>query len=134
MTMTTMRTKKSRFLIAALLPAAGLFCLLAAALPASEKPAAPQKPHQPYALVVGTVFFEDSGRLVRGAKVEVKQKEGRKRWESSTNMEGEFAVRLPAGKAVYIVEAQFEGRAPDRKEFEVTGDERVDVILHLKAR
>ena len=93
-----------------------------------------QKPGQPYALVVGTVFFEDSGRLVRGAKVEVKQKDGRKRWEASTNGEGEFSVRLPAGKAVYIVEAQAEGRAPDRKEVEITGDERVEIVLHLKAR
>ena len=62
-----MRTKKSRFLALGVLLAAGLAA------------AAPQKPHQPYALVVGTGFFEDSGRLVRGAKVEVKQKEGRKR-------------------------------------------------------
>jgi hypothetical protein len=108
--------------------AAGLVCLLLAA------GASGQKPGQPYSLVVGTVFFEDSGRLVRGAKIEVKQKEGRKRWEASTNMEGEFSVRLPAGKAVYIVEAQAEGRAPDRKEVEITGDERVDVVLHLKAR
>jgi hypothetical protein len=96
--------------------------------------AAAQKPGQPYALIVGTVFFEDSGRLVRGASVEVKQKEGRKHWGSSTNMEGEFSLRLPAGKGVYIVEARAEGRAPDRKEVEITGDERVDIVLHLKAK
>ncbi len=95
--------------------------------------AAAQKAGQAYAVVVGTVFYED-GRLVRNAKVEVKQKEGRKRWESSTNMEGEFAVRLPAGKAVYIVEAQAPGQAPDRKEVEITADERVDLVLHLKAK
>jgi hypothetical protein len=121
MMMTTMR-KTSRLVVGAVL----LFFAVAVA--------AAQKSGQPYALIVGTVFFEDSGRLVRGAKVEVKQKEGRKRWESSTNMEGEFTFRLPAGKAVYIVEARAEGRAPDRKEVEITGEERVDVVLHLKAR
>jgi len=126
---TTMMMMTTRTTTSKLKVAAGLVSILLAAFAAAG-----QKPGQPYALIVGTVFFEDSGRLVRGAKVEVKQKEGHKHWESSTNLEGEFSFRLPAGKAVYIVEAQSEGRAPDRKEVEITGDERVDVALHLKAK
>jgi len=93
-----------------------------------------QKPGQPYALVVGTVFFEESGRLVRGAQVEVRQKEGKKHWEAATNMTGEFAVRVPAGKAVYIVEVRFEGRQKATKEVEVADDERVDVVVQMKAK
>jgi len=60
--------------------------------------AAAQKPGQPYALVVGTVFFEESGRLVRGAQVEVRQKAGKKHWDAATNTIGEFAVRVPPAR------------------------------------
>ena len=131
-----MRKKKTRnnLLWAVLLVFAALAAFEARALALIVVGPVAQKPGQPYALVVGTVFYEDSGRLVRGAKVEVKQKEGRKRWDAATNMEGEFSVRLPAGKGVYIVEAQAPGREPDRKEVEITGEERVDIVLHLKAK
>jgi hypothetical protein len=96
--------------------------------------AAAQKPGQPYALLVGTVFFEESGRLVRGAQVEVRQKAGKKHWESSTNVTGEFAIRVPAGKATYIIEVKFDGRQKSIKEVEVADDERVDLVVQMKAK
>jgi hypothetical protein len=108
-----------------------LACLLLSAVLA---PIAAQKRLQPYALLYGTVFYEENGFLVRGARVEVRVKDGKKRWESKTNDEGSFAIQVPAGKAVYIVEAQLSGREPDRKEVAVENDERVDVVLHLKGK
>ena len=106
--------------------------LLGAAGP-GDKPS--KSKQQPYCLLFGTVF-DETGRLIRGARVEVRAKEGpkegKKRWESQTDVQGEFAVHLPAGKAVYTVEAHAPGLEPDRKEVEFSSDERIDVVLHLK--
>jgi hypothetical protein len=49
-------------------------------------------------------------------------------------MQGEFSVHLPAGKNVYIVEAQAPGMEPARKEVAFETDERVDVVLHLSPK
>ena len=101
---------------------------------ATEPGDKPSKKQQPYCLLFGTVF-DETGRLVRGATIEVRAKDskgGKKRWESQTGIQGEFAVHLPAGKAVYTVEARAPGLEPDRQEVEFSVDERVDVVLHLK--
>ena len=96
--------------------------------------AAAQKPGQPYALIAGTVFFEENGHLVRGAEVEVKEKDGKKHWRAKTDDAGEFAIRVPAGQAVYNVVVQFPGYQTAQKEVPVTEDERVDVVLHLAVK
>jgi protocatechuate 3,4-dioxygenase beta subunit len=108
---------------------------LALALPAGAGPAtdaqAKKSKRQPYTLLFGTVF-DEAGRLVRGAKVGVRAKEGKGRWESQTDQQGEFAVHLPTTKAVYTVEAKAPGLEPGRREVEVAGEDRVDVVLQLK--
>ena len=86
---------------------------------------------QPHALLFGTVFSED-GRLVRGARVTVKPKEGKGKWETGSDGQGEFAVHLPVGKAVYIVEVQAAGMEPGKKEVAFEGEERQDVVVQLK--
>lgn len=83
-----------------------------------------------YALLFGTVF-DENGRLVRGAEARVRQKEGKRHWEATSDNQGEFAVRLPAGSAVYIVEATAPGFTRDSKEVSFTGDERQDVVLRI---
>lgn len=83
-----------------------------------------------YALLFGTVF-DENGRLVRGAEVRVRQKEGRRQWEARTDTQGEFAVRLPAISAVYIVEATAPGCTRDSKEVSFVADERQDVVLRI---
>jgi hypothetical protein len=125
--MTTMKRSKRPFEAALLM---GL--LLAAATLGVAEPG--QKRFQPYALLAGTVFYEENGFLVRGARVEVRQKDGKKHWQANTNDAGEFAIQVPAGKAVYVVQAEISGRQPDRKEVEVENDERVDIVLHLKGK
>jgi hypothetical protein len=113
--------------------------LAATFLAATARAGAPgQKRFQPYALLVGTVFYEETGFLVRGAHVVVRQKDGqkdgKKHWDAITNAAGEFAIQLPVGKAVYVVEAEIAGHQPDRKEVEVEKDERIDIVLHLKGK
>ena len=87
--------------------------------------------NQPHALLFGTVFGE-GGRLVRGATVIIKVKDGKGKWDAQSDMQGEFAVHLPPVKAVYVVEAQAPGMVPDSKEVAFEGEERQDIVLHLK--
>ena len=135
--MTTTKTTTIRMMTRTtskrLLDAALLACLVMAAATVTSAEAG-QKRQQPYALLVGTVFYEENGFLVRGARVEVRQKDGKKHWESRTNDAGEFSIRVPAGQAVYVIQAEVPGREPARKEVQVENDERVDIVLHLKGK
>lgn len=89
-----------------------------------------KKQAEPYALLVGTVF-DENGRLVRGGQVRVRQKAGKRHWEAATDTRGEFAVRLPAGSAVYLVEATAPGFTRDTKEVSFVADERQDIAMHI---
>ena len=100
---------------------------------ASEKP-------KPYALIFGTVFGPD-GRSVYGVKVRIRRADQKKaHWELYSDHAGEFAQRVPAGKADYVVWADLKGfKSPPGKHLkpgtEVTihiqKDERADLGLHL---
>lgn len=83
-----------------------------------------------YALLVGSVF-DENGLSVRGTEVRVRQKEGKRHWEERTNSQGEFAVRLPVGSYVYIVETSAPGFTRDSREVAFTADERQDVVLRI---
>ncbi len=118
-----------------------LVCLLAALLAATiyglgpesdrqDQPRKKRKEAAPYALLFGTVF-DESGRLVRGASVRVRQKEAKKQWEAVSDTQGEFAVHLPAAPAVYLVEATAPGFSRDSKQVSFTADERQDVVLRI---
>jgi hypothetical protein len=109
---------------------AGLLLLaLAAAGAAGEKKK--KSKLAPQAILAGTVF-QESGFLLRGARVVVYNVERRKdKKETVTDMQGEFAVRVPAGKGKYTIEATANGFAPESKTVEVTGDERLEVTFRL---
>jgi hypothetical protein len=102
---------------------------------------AEQKPEKPYALIYGTVFGPDN-HSVYGIKVKIRQADQKKaRWELYSDHAGEFAQRVPAGRADYVVWADLKGcKAPECKRLrqgtEVTvhieNDERTDISLHLK--
>jgi len=98
-------------------------------------------PRKSYALIVGTVWGPDD-RPVYGVKVKIRRADQKKaKWELSSNHTGEFAQRLPAGKATYIVWADTKGLKSlnGRKIDPVTdvtvqieSEERMDIGLHLK--
>ncbi len=94
-----------------------------------------KKKEKPYALIFGTVFGPDS-RAVAGVKVKIRRSDQKKaKWELYSDSRGEFAVRVPPGKADYVIWADLPG-PKDRPRPEVTAhvenDERVDIGLHLK--
>lgn len=96
--------------------------------------------HQkPFALIFGTVWGPDA-RPVYGVKVKIRrEKEKKARWELYSDHHGEFAQRVPAGKADYVINADLKGvksqdGAPlraDEVHIHVENDERVDTGLHL---
>jgi hypothetical protein len=98
-------------------------------------------PHKPYALLFGTVWGPDD-RPVYGVKVLIRRAGQKKaKCELYSNHNGEFAQRLPAGPADYVVSADTKGlKSLSGKRLDpgsevtvhIQSDERADIGLHLK--
>ena len=101
----------------------------------------PAQGKKPYGLIFGTVWGPDS-RPVYGVKVRIRRENEKKaRWELYSDHHGEFAQRVPVGKADYIVWADLKGyKSEDGKPLQpgepakvhLEYDERVDTGLHLQ--
>lgn len=107
---------------------------------------APQHEHEnkndkPYALIVGTVWGPDD-HPVYGVKVKIRRstdKPKKVRWEVYSDHHGEFAQRVPAGEADYILTADLKGvkladGAPAHAQdvtVHVYNEERQETGLHL---
>lgn len=113
---------------------AQLVLLIAALLAAAPSASTSDEPAQkPYALIFGTVYAPDN-RPAYGVRVKIRRADQKKaRWEVYSDHQGEFAQRVPAGEADYIVTAEPGGKHPPRAEraVHVKNDERVDIGLHL---
>ena len=72
-----------------------------------------KKSHEtPYALIFGTVWGPDD-KPVYGVKVKIRRQDEKKtRWEVYSDHNGEFAQRVPAGKADYVAWADLKGYKP----------------------
>jgi hypothetical protein len=109
-----MTTRKNSFLLFT-------FLLVAALLHASDSA------KKPYALIFGTVYGADD-RPAYGVKIKIRRADQKKpKWELTSDHAGEFAQRVPAGEADYVITAE---HAAELK-VHVTNDERQDVTLHL---
>jgi hypothetical protein len=141
----------SRIQPTGLLARCSAFCLLlvffCAALslflprPVSAAPSSKKlKPKDTYALIIGTVWGPDN-RPVYGVPVKIRRAQDKKaKWELSSDHAGEFAQRVPAGRADYIVWADLKGvkmtdgqavHLAQEVTIHVEYDERVDIGLHL---
>jgi len=110
-----MKTRKNSFLIFTLL-------LVAALLHASDSSA-----KKPYALIFGTVYGAND-RPAYGVKLKIRRADQKKpKWELTSDHAGEFAQRVPAGEADYVITAE---HATEVK-LHITNDERQDVSVHL---
>lgn len=142
--MTIPKPRRRSALFSALgLPLAAL--LLTLTLNPRLKAAAPphgREEEKPYALIFGTVWGPDE-RPIYGVTVKIRRstdKPKKVRWELYSDHHGEFAQRVPAGEADYILSADLKGfKSPDGQPLhlvqEVTvhvyNDEREDTGLHL---
>ena len=118
-----------------------MFCLLLGAGSIAATSDQNSKRDRPYALIFGTVWGPDD-QPVYGVKVKIRRQDDKKaRWELISDHSGEFAQRVPAGKADYIITADLKGfkaqngvhlQLPEDVHVHVEFDERVDTGVHLK--
>ena len=119
---------------------AGLPATLAATPPEAQKAEGSKPDAKPYALIFGTVWSPDRQPMY-GVKIKIRRADEKKaRWELYSNHTGEFAQRVPAGKADYLISADLKGyKLPSGKHVKsapevtvhVENDERVNTGIHL---
>lgn len=100
---------------------------------ASQTHASGQAKEKPYALIFGTVYGPDN-RAAYGVRVKIRRANEKKaKWELYSDHRGEFAQRVPAGAADYIVWVDVKPRSGTLPEARVhiENDERRDIGLHL---
>lgn len=105
---------------------------------------ASDKHEDSYALIFGTVWGPDN-RPMYGVKVAIRRADDKKaRWHLVSDHNGEFAQRVPVGRAEYIVWAESapskRGKSSKTKDLaaasevkvHIENDERADIGLHLR--
>ena len=105
-----------------------------------------KKPEKSYGLIFGTAYGPDD-RPLYGVKITIRRL-GKKhsRWELVSDHRGEFAQRVPPGRADYVIqgEAEYAPTGPDGKpqmskkkrlkgeaKVHIENEERQDIGLHL---
>ncbi len=118
-----------------------LIVLLLPVFTAHQALLAASKPKgKPYALIAGTVWGPDD-RPVYGIPVKIRRAKDKKpKWQVVSDHMGEFAQRVPAGEADYILSADLRGvktadgqlvRLVQEVTVHIYHDEREDTGLHL---
>lgn len=130
--------------------ALALAFLLALSIPAFPHPACAQEASAPktepknqndqkkakydYALIYGTVW-DQHDQPVYGVPVKIRRADQKKaKWELVSDHQGEFAQRVPVGKADYIVWADIKvpkGQQKPETKAHIEDNERIDISLHL---
>jgi hypothetical protein len=100
-----------------------------------QKPATDQnQAKHDYALIYGTVWDKDD-RAVYGVPIKIRRADQKKaKWELVSDHRGEFAQRVPVGRADYIVWADIKapkGAQKPETKAHIEDNERIDVSLHL---
>lgn len=131
MTVTTSRrfaTAACTLLFASTLLATGALFFAPVAAIADERES------HPYALIFGTVWGADH-HPAYGVPIKIRRTDQKKaKWQLMSDHRGEFAQRLPAGKAEYIVWADIKvarGKEQPQVLVKVENEERHDIDLHL---
>jgi hypothetical protein len=108
-----------------------LTAVLLLLLPAADLCAADSHAKKPYALIFGTVYGADD-RPAYGVKIKIRRADQKKaKWELMSDHSGEFAQRVPAGAADYVITTDDKHPAPEVK-VHIDNDERRDVSMHLR--
>ncbi len=114
-------------------------CLLLATTTSLQ--ARDKKKPDDYALIFGTVWGPDD-RPLPGIQVNIRRADQKRaKWQRYSTRLGEFSVRVPVGKADYVIWAETKGvKLANGKHLQpspqltvhVENNERVDTGLHLK--
>ena len=132
-----MRSHSFRNLLSLLLVTTWLVAAPFGVVARAEDNPKPKKEQPPYALIFGTIW-DAQHRPVQGVRIKIRRADKKKaKWELISDRRGEFAQRVPAGKADYIIWADIKPKKgqKDAKPVESTAhienDERIDIGLHL---
>ena len=94
-----------------------------------------QHARDPYALLFGTVYGPND-QPEYGVHIKIRRADQKRpKWELMSDHQGEFAQRVPAGKADYVITADVKtpkGQPKPQLTIHVDNDERKDFVLHLK--
>jgi len=115
-----------------------LFFFASGNIAAAQRPRGKEKP---YALIFGTVW-SPAGQPVYGVRVNIRNKDNKKHhWDLYSDHNGEFALRVPAGAADYVIASSLKDShlpkdmklkdAPETT-VHIDNDEREDTGLHLQ--
>jgi hypothetical protein len=95
---------------------------------------------KPYALIFGTVWSPDEHPVYR-VRIKIRRADQKKpKWELYSDHHGEFALRVPAGRADYVVTPDLSRYKPingkslhagEPVKVHIENDERTDIGLHL---
>lgn len=86
------------------------------------------------AIIAGGVY-DEAGYALRGIRVKIwREKERKPKWEAISDARGEFAVRVPAGRATYLVSTHSKEHLNQEQQVEIYGHERVELVFRLPAR
>lgn len=104
-------------------------------LPAWVVPAACSSRPASYALIFGTLWGPGE-RPLYGVKLKLRRASEKKfRWQAFSDHRGEFAIRVPAAKADYVLVPDLKS-AKDKPlpetRIHVENDERIDIGVHLR--
>ena len=87
-----------------------------------------------YAVIIGTVYGPND-HPATGVKIDIRRADRKKpHWELVSDKRGEFAQRVPAEKADYLVRPALKDKAAADKAavtVHIEKDERQDITLHL---
>jgi hypothetical protein len=96
-----------------------------------------KKSPPPYALIFGTLW-DAQNRPIQGVRIKIRRDDQKKaKWELVSDRRGEFAQRVPAGKADYFIWADIKPKKgqkdfkPVETKAHIENDERIDIGLHL---
>jgi len=112
-----------------------LFAALAFALACAPALAKDKKTAKAdYAVIVGTIYGPDE-LPAAGVKIDIRRPDKKKpHWELVSDRRGEFAQRVPAEKADYVVRPDLKDKQEADKaavKVHIEKDERQDITLHL---
>jgi hypothetical protein len=87
-----------------------------------------------YALIFGTVW-DQNDHPIYGVPIKIRRVDQKKaKWELVSDHQGEFAQRVPVGKADYVIWADIKvpkGQQRPETKGHIEDNERIDVSLHL---
>lgn len=127
------RSVRRLFAIAATLTLAAFAFGIPAASAADKDQGKKSDIRKDYALIFGTVWNKEN-RPVYGVRIKIRRADQKKaKWELISNHSGEFAQRVPAGTADYVIWAELPKHHNPVAETKVhiDNDERTDIGLHL---